>query len=352
MAKLVGIGDLHLGERGNTILDSQEACAEFSTILARITGGKIDILVMNGDIFSAGPGDLGHGTFGLAAATVEDSHRFFTELARHVAVSLLVWVPGNHDLGLYDKLTGPRKSLYTLSRGDGIRSQGKWYVGKDAEKLFGAAIKNIGVAYPNFIHRAQGGWPFVVFTHGHLFDAQILKPEGSFLHDLGLDKGWPAIPRAFPGKGPWMKQLADATTGRILAMWPMNPAGDGVKRRRCQARCSHRPARPGCREVSLTFEKLPIDGELRGDIHRYCEALMHDEAPVNPRESQGTSFLVKGHSHDGICGMIRGVHDEPFIVMDLGGWTIDGDNVPHTHVVVWDEFPAAPRCYALNVGRP
>lgn len=372
MARLVSISDLHLGDRGvdGSILDSREACIHFAEILGQITHGKIDTLVINGDIFEACVPKRnwikGTGAFGLATSTVDDANRFFLELAKEVAVEFLVWVPGNHDLSLYAKVMGPRNSLYTLSRGDGLRSQGKWYVSQEAEHLFGTAIKNIGVAYPNYVYKSQGGWPFVVFTHGHLFDSQVLNPKKSFLEGLGIAletfRDWPIVPRVFEGSGPWMKQLVDATTERILSIWPMNleiakeAVYNYIKRRNIQMQCSHRPSIPGYRENNPTFVKLRSDNELTGDIQWYCDGLMFDEAMVVPKGNSQISYFVKGHTHEGTFGMIRGIDGECFIVADLGGWTTDGekykDNVPHAHVLVWNEFPATPKCYALNVGKP
>jgi hypothetical protein len=129
-----------------------------------------------------------------------------------------------------------------------------------------------------------------------------------------------------------------------------------VERRNIQQKCTHRPSTPGYRENNPTYVKLRTDNELTGDIHWYCEGLMFDEAPVVPRDSKDVSYFVKGHTHDGTFGFVRGTDNEPFVVVDLGGWTTDAelhkDNIPHSHLLVWDEFPAEPTCYALNVGKP
>jgi hypothetical protein len=376
MARLASISDLHLGDRGvdGSILDSEQACAHFAELVGQITRGRIDTLVINGDLFEACVPErsvkgeiLGkRADFGLVESTLQDAYRFFTELAKQVTVNLLVWVPGNHDYSLFTTLMPGRRSYYTRTMGEGLRAQGKWYVDPAAEKLFGPAIKNIAVAYPNFLYKSQAGWPFAVFTHGHLFDSQVLNPNQGFLETAGITletgKIWPAIPRHFEGNGPWMRQLVDATSERILKIWPMNlslvkeAAYNYVKRRGIQTHCSHRPTVPGYRENNPTFVKLRTDSELTGDIHWYCDGLMFDEAPPVPASNTAHSYFVKGHTHDGTFAFVRDSDDKAFEVIDLGGWTTDAEvnknNIPHAHVLVWEEFPAEPTCYALNVGRP
>ena len=362
MALLAAVSDLHLGDGGDdgSVLYSPDACTHFAQILGQITGGFVQTLVLNGDLFEACVAERTpdpYGVLGLRQSVIATAKNFFGNLVQTLRVEQLVWVPGNHDLTVWQALAGASGSLYTETYGRALRPGQP--ENPAIAQLFGSISSKIAVAYPNFVYKPEAGWPFAVFTHGHLFDSLVLNRNASSI-DVDVARvasgdAWSEIPQEFDSS-PWMKSLVDMTTSRITKFWCMNLSSteediyNYVKRRKIQVQCSHRPSVPGYRENN------PTNVVLTGDIGWYCNGLMVDEAPVGATGGSHQSYFIKGHTHDGTSGVIYSIDKTRFAVIDLGGWTTDAeehkDNIPHTHLAVWDTFPGPPTCYALNVGKP
>lgn len=368
MAELVAVSDLHLGDRdenAGSVLGSLSACKNFAEGLLAIAGSKIKTLVINGDLFEACVPERSlkenflHKTsiFGLYNSVIEDSQKFFACLTDRIQIESLIWIPGNHDLSLANAVYQGKRGLYsptavTLKSGDS-------WLHPDLSCLFGNKFNFIGCAYPNFVYRAEPGWPLAVFTHGHLFDDQVLDPDKGFLESIGLTaetgKLFPQITHSMVDetKGSWMKRLVDLTTSRILAIWPQNldPIKEAVynyvERRKIRIICKHRPSGIVCaRSYDLTLSQLP------NNLQWFVDGFMVEEAPILPTP-RTTSYVVRGHTHHADFNILTSLDNAPFKVYDLGGWTRDAvlhtDNVPHTHVLLWDRFPSDPISYAFNV---
>lgn len=382
MSELVALSDLHLGDRdkeNGSVLTSLDVRKTFAERLGYLTGGQISTLVITGDLFEVCvptrtvKQDLLHETtcFGLYNSTVEDARSFFAELAKTIKITWLVWVPGNHDFTLHRSLCGDN-SEYTQPSGRGLRWSGQWGTYSALEQLFGSAIPNIVTAYPNFVYESSEGWPLALFTHGHLYDNQVLKPDVDFLRTLGLalETGhvWEPIPENIETGGSWCKRLVALTNHRVADIWPQNlslvaeAVYDYVLRRQTRVFCPDRPPAPGDRVVPPKFSALDVTSTVRGHLGWYCDNALVDIAPVLPLRYRGAtanlprSFFVCGHTHAAGGWLYDSFDGMGFDVFDLGGWTMDAvknrDNVPHTHALIWDRFPSEPICHALNVGRP
>jgi len=381
MSELVAITDLHLGDRdkeNGSVLTSPKVRQIFANVLGEVVGWTIDTLVITGDLFEVCvpsrtvKQDFLHETtcFGLYNSTVEDAGAFFVELGKVIDIDKLVWVPGNHDFTLHRRICGSGN----LIRPRKLRENGEWLEDAELARLFGSDIPNIVTAFPNYVHECEAGWPLAIFTHGHLYDKQVLRPDASFLKALGiaLETGhrWDPIPENIgTDGGSWTKKLVELTNHRVSDIWPQNlslvaeAVYDYVLRRNTRVMCLHRPEVPGQRFVPSVFGQLDVGSSIRGHLGWYLDNVLVDIAPVvplgyrdTPREKLPHSVFVCGHTHDPGCWQHLSLDELPFDIHDVGGWTMDAaknhDNVPHTHALVWDRFPGTPNHYALNVGKP
>jgi len=384
MSELVAITDLHLGDRdpeNGSVLTSPKVRQTFANVLGELVGWTIDTLVITGDLFEVCvpsrtvKQDLLHETtcFGLYNSTVEDAGAFFAELGKVIDINQLVWVPGNHDFVLYRRICGNG----SLVRPRKLREDAIWRQDAELARLFGSEISNIVASFPNYVRECSAGWPLAIFTHGHLFDNQVLKPTAGFLKALGLtlETGhlWDPIPENIDTDGgSWTKKLVELTNHRVFEIWPQNlnlvaeAVYDYVLRRNTRVFCADRPEKPMVRLIKQAFEKINPSSSLRGRLGWYLDNTLVDIAPVVPLGGDKLllgsdkpplhSFFVCGHTHDPGAWLHESFDGLTFEIYDLGGWTMDAaknrDNVPHTHAIVWNHFPGAPYCYALNVGKP
>jgi hypothetical protein len=382
MAELAAVSDLHLGDReeGNgSVLSSLSVCKNFIDQLADITHGCIGTLVIDGDGLEACvPSRTAEENFlhktsvlDLYNSTIEDAQKFFSTLTSRISVDRLIWVPGNHDYSLYLKMIKlgilPNRLVSPFS-GYSLRKGGAWSSKADLlGKLFGDKILDIRAAHPNYVYCKEGqDWPVAVFTHGHLFDSQVLTPSSDFLKTIGLfaETGhiFDPVPSAFDvNPGRWMEALSFMTSERVSLIWTQNldPVKEAVynyaERRKIHIVCGERPKESGHHVWLAALQGCGLNDPVNHHLKWYCDGFMQDWSPVlpNPRP---TSYFVKGHTHFGGATCIESLDGAPFQVYDLGGWTLDAvghkDNVPHTHALVWDEFPATPKMYAFNVGKP
>lgn len=382
MLPLVALSDLHLGDRDledGSVLTDPAARRRLAQQLGDLSLGAIDTLVLCGDLTEAcvPTRDSSERTDGLNlyAAPREDTNGFFSALTDEININRVIWIPGNHDLGLYRwlRVLGITSgSLYTNPAGIGLRTNGKWCTkGECLATLFGEEIPNIGLAYPNFQYSAQSGWPIALFTHGHLFDKQVLAPSAEFLAALGLlaETGhlYDAVPENLDvDPGQWMNRLSAVTTTRIANIWPMNLSKveeavyNAVKRRKIHVVCQHLPVEGYSTIPAKDQGPIETAGSGTGAMDAadrlkwYVDGYMMDLSPVLfAADRQRPSYLIKGHTHDAGAGKVTSLDGVTFKVYDLGGWTKDAaghhDNVPHTHVLAWRSFPGEPETYAMNV---
>ena len=98
MALLAAVSDLHLGDGGDdgSVLYSPDACTHFAQILGQITGGFVQTLVLNGDLFEACVAERTpdpYGVLGLRQSVIATAKNFFGNLVQTLRVEQLVWVP-------------------------------------------------------------------------------------------------------------------------------------------------------------------------------------------------------------------------------------------------------------------
>lgn len=378
MSELVAITDLHLGDRdpeNGSVLSTPKVRQTFANVLGELVGWTIDTLVITGDLFEVCvpsrtvEQDLLHETtcFNLYNSTVEDAGAFFVELGKVIDINRLVWVPGNHDFALHRRICGPSG---TLIRQRKLRENKIWLEDAELARLFGSDIPNIVAAFPNYVHECTAGWPLAIFTHGHLYDKQVLRPDASFLKALGiaLETGhlWDPIPENIgTDGGSWTKKLVELTNHRVSDIWPQNlslvkeAVYDYVLRRNTRVFCADRPDKPMSKLLAPKLGTIDPSSGIRGHLGWYLDNTLVDIAPVVPLGGDKPplhSFFVCGHTHDAGAWLHQSLDGLIFEIYDLGGWTMDAvknrDNVPHTHAIVWDRFPGTPNCYALNVGKP
>lgn len=382
MSELVAISDLHLGDRdeGNgSVLSSLSVCKNFVGQLAEITSGVIDTLVFNGDLFEAcvptrtAEENFLHKTgdyLDLYNSTIEDSQKFFAALSSVIKVRDVVWVPGNHDFSLYLKLLADYPPVRMPTATSGVKSPFCGYALNidRVSKLFGKNFSSISAAYPNFVYKLpKQEWPVAVFTHGHLFDEQVLTPSKEFLSAIGLfaetGKVFPAIPEELDvNPGQWMQKLVDLTSKRVSSIWTQNldlikeEVYNYAERRKIHIVCEERPQVQGKHVWLAAMKGINFNSGSNTHLKWYLDGFMQDWSPVLPPKPWPPSFFVKGHTHCGGAGTILSLDNTLFQVYDLGGWTLDAvghkDNVPHTHALVWEKFPDTPYMYAFNVGKP
>ena len=371
MLELAALSDLHLGDEdpvNGTVLLSEEACDHFAEQVADISKGEIRTLVICGDLWEAcipTPRSVPSIVFGLDNTTMRASDRFFRALTKRVRINRLMIVPGNHDFTLYQNLA-VRRELATHSPmcGYGLRSSGRWLI-PDFSALLSDQISHIGIAYPNFVYAASEGWPLALFTHGHLFDTQVLAPSDELLLAFGLlassGRVFDSVPEDLdvnPGK--WMDKLVALTINRVVRIWSMNlnvvaeAVWGYVKRRQIHIVCKHN-------SIIQSQDQGPIltSGAGTGSMDScdklrwYLDGFMQDYSPVLTREDRSrVSYFVKGHTHSAGAGMVTSIDETRFRVVDLGGWTKDAyghrDNVPHKHLLAWEHFSQEPVTYALT----
>jgi hypothetical protein len=375
--ELLALSDLHLGDCDSldgSVLSSNESCETFAKQLAEISGGTIRTLVICGDLWEAcapSPRTGPSAVFDLDATTVLASQRFFTALSKRVRISRLIIVPGNHDFALYRNLVRFFRlgSVYSPTCGYGLRTNGEWLRPSPLISLLGYSIPDIGVAYPNFLYSASGGWPVALFTHGHLFDEQVLTPSTDFLAALGFlaETGhvFDTIPEELDvDPGQWMKRLCALTSDRVAKIWQQNlnlvnvAVYKALNRRQIHIVCKHRPASGYVLIDSMGALGTAGNGtEGANSVDRlkwYLDGFMEDLSPVlMPADIRLPSYLIKGHTHGGGFGEVLSIDQTRFHAYDLGGWTRDAaghsDNVPHTHVLGWEYFPSEPKAFAFTV---
>jgi hypothetical protein len=365
MAKMLCLSDLHLGDNKSALNDSTVA-SKVTTALASFTKCSVDVLVLNGDIWEqcipAGtleenPGD------GFVSSVAKTSRGFFEPLFRKIDIGTVVWVPGNHDLSLWKRLsTASELPFLTSPSGETLAYSSVSQVKKFYDVLFGtdstANIPAFKVAYPSFIAVPDpSNFPYTMFTHGHLLDALVRgeESEAVYLALRALGCGRSTLPTD-PENALSLKGLAAATDEFTLSLWKQDSAAGYTYWNMISRRLAHPQSCSLEHQASQIVTKKnhpssPRDG-LMPSVQGFLEMVVMDPSlptPVGSLRSETTapafktsSCLVFGHDHLGTASQVA-AYGVPFSVFDSGGWTKEFDgHVPHTHALVWEDDDIVP----------
>jgi hypothetical protein len=379
------LSDLHLGD-SRSVLSSPSTVESVVRRLASLAGGpvggrpEVDTLVLNGDIWEeCVPSDMGEVVGIYQKSVVEASARFFGSLLDAVDVRRVVWIPGNHDLSLwrlYNDLMTSRHGGLEAARRSLTSPEGKVVDtpslnGWDSlfAPLFGGRpIQVFSVAYPTHVATPwAGGFPHIVFTHGHLLD-RLVRGHGSDAAYLGLGVlgcSRPRIPVDAREVGS-VRDLAERTDPFTVALWQRYSVRDYVYANQIMRRLDDSTSCPLQRwndeDVLLATPSSdpssPRDG-LMAEVPWFLDVVVTDPAFPTPvgelrPHNDGPTFtrpscLVYGHDHLGSQRVVTS-SGVPYHVVDSGGWTSEHDgHHPHSHVLVWeDPGQVVPDSYLLR----
>ncbi len=371
MARMACISDLHMGDNKSALNDSNIA-AKVVSDLAAMTRGGIETLVLNGDVWEqcipAGtieenPGD------GFCSSVATASRGFFAALLGKIAVGKVVWVPGNHDLSLWKRLSGASKlPFHTVPTGATLARDSS----PAAQKFFEVLFKSTGplpvfsVAYPIFLVAGRGpdDFPYVLFTHGHLMDSLVQGRESAAaylaLEALGCRR--PYLP-SDPSQTLTIAQIAQATDGFTLSLWKQDSTVDYTLWNMIARRLVHPQSCPMAGKPTAPLDPLnhpssPRDGQMAQAAWFLDTALTDPSLPTpvgSPRSpTAATTFnnpscFIFGHDHLG-AAMQAGICGVPFNIFNSGGWTVEFDgHAPHSHVLIWNDEGTTPTAVYLAV---
>jgi hypothetical protein len=353
--RLMCLSDLHLGDT-KSVLNDPAVVTKVVADLANATGGAVDTLVLNGDIWEqcipAGtleehPGD------GFMSSVAKASRGFFSALFGAISVGQVVWVPGNHDLSLWKRLSNAEACPQFYTPPSGVALARTTSVSqKFFEVLFeGKAPDLFKVAYPVYLvgKPSPDDFPYVLFTHGHLMDS-LIRGEDSEAEYLALKVL--GCRRSLVPEDASLAEIARATADFTLALWKEDSAAGYTFWNMIVRRLSH-----------------PHDCPMKGDPTAYLNPTCHPSSPRDGLMPQASQFLesaltddclptpvgslrapagenaafsklscfVFGHDHLGTAAKVV-VYGVPFGVFDSGGWTAEFEgHVPHTHALLWDD---------------
>jgi hypothetical protein len=367
--KMMCLSDLHLGD-GKSALNDATVVDRVVADLAKAAGGVVETLVLNGDVWEqcipAGsleenPGE-GLRPNGFMSSVAQASRYFFSELFGAIDVGQIVWVPGNHDLSLWKKLSDAAvvvpgsadpgaAPFYTDSSGVVLSRSSSALAQKFFDVLFkNAEPRSFKVAYPVYLagQSAPDDFPYVLFTHGHLLDTLVRGLESTAVYlglkALGCDR--PYVP-----DNASLRDIARTTDPFTLALWKEDSSVDYTLWNFIVRRLVHPHDCPmdGCPTSYLNptcHPSSPRDG-IMPQASWFLEAALTDDrlptpvgslrasAPESAAFNKLSCFVV-GHDHLGTVTR-TGVFGVPFQIFDSGGWTVEFDgHVPHTHALLWD----------------
>ena len=365
MARMLCLSDMHLGDN-KSALNNPKIVDKVTSDLVAFSDKSVDTLVLNGDVWEqcipAGtleenPGD------GFCSSVAKASRYFFASLFSKISISNVVWVPGNHDLSLWKRLSlASGLPFHTSQRGAILKPSDVPAVKKFFEVLFDGSPQ-FKVAYPLFIagNPYPDDFPYVMFTHGHLLDTLVRgeESEAAYIALRALGCKRPTVP-ADPESVARIAELADDFT---LALWKQDSTVDYTFWNMIVRRLAHPQSCPlaGHETESVTRVNHPAsthDG-LMPKVQAFLETVLADpnlptpvgslrQTVVAPAFSK-PSCLVFGHDHLGTVEQI-GACGVPFRVFDSGGWTVEFDgHVPHSHALVWPDEGTTPNYVYLSL---
>jgi len=372
MARMACLSDMHMGDNKSALNDPAIA-AKIVKDLASLTGGSIETLVLNGDVWEqcipAGtieenPGD------GFCSSVTAASRVFFAALLGKIKIGKMVWVPGNHDLSLWKRLSDAGNlPFHTAPTGATLARESS----EAAQKFFDVLFKSTGplpafsVAYPIYLvaDSYPDDFPYVIFTHGHLMDPLVQGRESDAVYfglkALGCER--PELP-GNPSEPLTIAQIAEATDEFTLTLWKQDSTVDYTLWNMIVRRISHPQSCPmvGKPTASLTpadHPSSPRDGQM-AQAPWFLEKAIIDPNLPTPAGSMrsptvATAFnkpscFVFGHDHLG-TSVQSGIYGVPFQIFDSGGWTVEFEgHTPHSHVLVWDDESTIPTDVFLALG--
>jgi hypothetical protein len=371
MSKMACLSDFHLGDN-KSALNNGSVVDKVVKDLITITGGTIETLVLNGDVWEqcipAGtleenPGD------GICASVGKASRQFFRTFFDKISIGTVVWVPGNHDLSLWKRLSDDTKcAFHTPPTGVSFARTASPTAQKIFDLLFqGASTKpTFKVSYPIYLvsEPFPNDFPYVLFTHGHLLDSLVQgrDAEAKYVALKALGCPHPSLPDGST-QTVTIQQVAAATDPFTLALWKEHSTLDYTFWNFLVRRLSHPGACPMAGKPTGAIDDTchpssPRDGQFPS-IWWFLETAIQDPTLPTPVGSLRSPTLspafnkrscsVFGHDHlgtradAGICGV-------PFNICDSGGWTVEFDgHVPHSHVLVWPGVDPVPTDYFVSL---
>jgi hypothetical protein len=357
---------MHLGDNKSP-LNNPAIVAKVVTDLANFTGPEVGTLVLNGDVWEqcipAGtleedPGD------GFCSSVSKASRLFFGDLFKKILVGNIVWVPGNHDLSLWKRLSDSSGlPFHTKSSGESLLPSMDAKSKKFFDSLLGIVNPSFKVAYPLFLESKSepADFPYVLFSHGHLMDALVRgeeQPDAVYLALRALGCRRPYLPPD-PSNILSISQIAASTDDFTLSLWKQDSAVDYTFWNEISRRLAHPGscALKGKGSQAVTRANHPTsprDG-LMPSVRDFLEVALTDASLPTPvgslRSAEPSpsftkpSCFVYGHDHLGTAAQVMAC-GVPFQVFDSGGWTVEFDgHVPHSHALVWYDDNITP-CYA------
>lgn len=343
MVARVCLSDLHLGD-SRSVLSVPGVADRVAAEIARLTGGNIEQLVLNGDVWEeCVPARIleERAPNGFARSVLEASQAFFGALYRHLRIGEVVWVPGNHDLSLWRSIAGPKHN--TPATGTLIQHNAFTDLG----------IKNfLKVAYPVFMPHG----PWILFTHGHLMDRLVRGKAPDIEYAALAALGCPRPETPVDGaEVPSLFALAEKTDPFSLALWKRYSIFDAKVQDLILRRSARPPSDPMARASDRlsgrAVEAVPMvepDSESKfPEAPWFLSAALVDSRLPTPVHGFGGRpeplCFVYGHDHLGNQAEVP-VLDETFRVVSSGGWTSDyAGHRPHSRVLIWvkdsDVFP-------------
>ena len=345
------LSDLHLGDDRST-LSSPDVVSTVVQNLREISGGEIDVLILNGDIWEeCVPSDMSL-VGGLSRSVFLASQRFFGELFSQIKVNKVVLVPGNHDLCLWDWYA-KSKGFIRFTPYDGLSldpHRDNW----PFCDLFPVFNGSLHISYPIYHDVSVGtDFPVLIFTHGHLLDPLVRgedsDAEYAALAVLGCRR--PNVSEVTSAT-----DLARAVHDFVLDLWRRYSPRDRTFANYVMRRLLHPQTcqwqqdltKDGIYPLGASaehYDQPPAGEGYMGNVPTFLDLLMLDPSLPSPvgtiggNSSQASftkpSCLVFGHDHLGArktvvsCGV-------PFHVVDSGGWTSEFDgHLPHCRALVW-----------------
>ena len=355
-ARVLAVSDLHLGYELSSI-NSPTRQTHFAEFLADLCSGECDRLILNGDCFEGCiPGAAGsYDALGFPPTLATISRNFFKILTNKLRVESLIWIPGNHDFTLWQKVatacnvgtfTNNQASNLLLKHDDAILQHADSFL----TDFFGAAaysFKRISAAYPNYTIGRY--YPYITFHHGHFLDDLILG-----LHPT-MDYGALALacgssrPHVDVANDETIFSIHQKTEKFVESLWRFNSRAREIEwalLRRGQVAAT-------CPTFGFTtpVQNETINPTLLKYATWYAKTLLTDPttpAPLGPRNNP--CFLVVGHDHEGGRANIPNLYDGAcFDLINLGGWTKEGGTTKlHQHVMAWPYSSDTPDVFCFS----
>jgi 3',5'-cyclic AMP phosphodiesterase CpdA len=323
------LSDLHLGDP-RSVLSDPGVAEQVAKRIGLLTGGRIEQLVLNGDVWEeCTPDRMDERTSaGFARSVVSASNLFFWFLTLHNQIDEVVWIPGNHDLSLLHQLVG---HVFTTSPKGALVGDGmlKYLLGRS---------EFVRLAYPVFV--PEGAW--ALFSHGHLMDPLVrgIAPDIEYaaLAALGCPR-----PVTSPEEAS-LSKIAERTDPFSLALWKRYSRLDEAYQKYVLRRFDRIPSDPkalwadrGQASVSAGMAIDTATGSLFPHVDWFLTAALLDPRIPTPVSKNEPMTFVFGHDHLGTRAW-RQVCDQSVLVCDSGGWTSDyRGHRPHSRVLVWDK---------------